>query len=282
MKPTRFSFVPACGVMLAIAALVACDRRSEPNPFSDAIRTRVANTQEQRSADRSRVAAFYEARAYAPAWFDSKGRDTHASDALQIVRLADDHGLTRATYHEQALTERVAALAAAKGDDSARPAGGRGPRYRVDEGGSAVGRPRRDRAVRARRSWMVAGTRDASRLMSPRRCRRRSTDEPVAFLDRVRPVHPEYQALQKRWRRCAVKRRRDGRPCRERTVRAGQSSKAIVALRQRLAVAGYLPEAKANGSPQFDADVVCGPEAVPGASCARAEQVRSMPRRLRR
>ena len=81
-------------------------------------------------------------------------------------------------------------------------------------------------------------------------------DEPVAFLDRVRPVHPEYQALQKALASLRGQATKGWPSVPRTTVRAGQSNKAIVTLRQRLAVAGYLPEAKANGSPQFDADVV--------------------------
>jgi L,D-transpeptidase YcbB len=255
MRPTRFSYVATVGALLAIVAVVACDRGSAPNPFTDAIRLRVAGDQQKPDAERSRLASFYETRAYAPAWFDAKGRDRRTSDALQILRQAEDHGLAPGTYHEAALGERVAALADAKPDEARDP--------------QAIAALDVDltAAVLQLGAHVATGAREPSAIDGRWNARREPPDlvaalrsamdeGPLTFLDRVRPLHPEYRALQKALASLRGQATKGWPSVPRLTVRAGQSHAAVATLRQRLATAGYLPDDKVDGSSRFDEDVI--------------------------
>ena len=80
--------------------------------------------------------------------------------------------------------------------------------------------------------------------------------EPSNFLDSVRPVHPEYQALQKALASLHGQAQSGWATVPRTITRPGQSHVSVVALRQRLAAAGYLAAAHATESPRFDAEVV--------------------------
>jgi murein L,D-transpeptidase YcbB/YkuD len=258
MRPTRFSFasfvVPA--VLVCLISTGACKQRTPtPSVYATAIAAAMATPEKTAKGVWPQVTAFYAARHNEPAWHDRKGRSTRATRAIELLRRAEEHGLSRETYNEPALLERVTAASAAKDDERPDPAAIAGLDIQLTAAvlqlGSHVATGRLDPAVIDRRWNARRQMPDLAAALT-----KAVDDEPLNFLDHVRPVHPEYQALQK----ALVSLRgqlQSGWPAVPRTIaRPDQSHPSVVALRKRLAAGGYLAAAPATESPRFDADVV--------------------------
>jgi len=233
----------------------ACERREQTlDPYALAIQSVIAKPVPGAHREiASAVTAFYTQRQFAPAWHDRRGRPTGAPKALEILRQAEDHGLQRDTYREGDLTREVAARAASK---SSKADG------EPDAASIADLDVRLTAAVLQLASHVATGRLDPAKQPKPHRdpvdlaaVLQGGLNESATFLDRVRPVHPEYQALQKGLRSLRGQAQAGWPEVPRKTLRPGQSSPVVVALRKRLAAEGSLDAAQANDSPRFDDDV---------------------------
>ena len=142
------------------------------------------------------VRHFYRARMHEPAWVGD-GASTKATEALTLLRRASEHGLTPADYNEDVLTRTFNDSESAK-KRSREDAVQANARFDVDLTAAllALGRD-------------VAVGRTQPDAIDPRWTARRTPPDLMAalsqahasglaaWLDSIRPTHPEYAALQK-------------------------------------------------------------------------------------
>jgi murein L,D-transpeptidase YcbB/YkuD len=242
------------GICLAVA--VGCERREKALDASAlAIQSVIAKPLPGvRREVAAAVTAFYTQRQFAPAWHDRRGRPAGAPNALEILRQAEDHGLERDTYREGDLTREVATRAASKSSKS---------EGEPDATAIADLDVRLTAAVVQLGSHVATGRLDPAKQPKPHRdapdlaavLQTALNDSAMTFLDRVRPVHPEYQALQKGLHSLRGQAQVGWPDVPKKTLRPGQLSPVVAVLRKRLAAEGYLDAAHANDSPRFDDDV---------------------------
>jgi murein L,D-transpeptidase YcbB/YkuD len=176
--------VSACGKDLTPAVTAALQQIVETAPGADS------------GTIRADVREFYAQRGFSPAWLKRKGAAT-AEDALAVLRTAPDHGLQTADYAESDLAPLVDAEqdidAALKQDARALASFDVQMTTALLTLGRDVALGRSNPAAvsknwKARRSAPdLAGTLAAADA-APAKLR--------AWLDEVRPMHPEYAALQ--------------------------------------------------------------------------------------
>src|SRR5262245_56462558 len=186
--------VVALGVLTTLSG--SCQRSSPGfSPYAQAI---TAKLDQQREAgdERGIVRKFYADRQYVPAWHDRRGRGDKVPFALDTLRLAEDHGLTRALYGEPELTARAAAHTSERSDTAPSP--------------QAIADLDVDLTMAVLRlaTHVAVGRHNPAVIDKRWNARRQPPDVAAAleealaehardWLDRVRPIHPEYAALQK-------------------------------------------------------------------------------------
>jgi murein L,D-transpeptidase YcbB/YkuD len=164
------------------------------------------------------VRRFYEQRASAPVWVRSKATPT-AEDALAVLRTAPDHGLNAADYDETQLAPLIdaetAVARALEGDAEAQA------RFdvRLTTALLALGR---DVAVGRSTPTSISPTwkarRTAPDLVATLSAAVSEGRNLAAWLDEVRPRHPEYAGLQRTLAAINARQRSEGTP----DPRAGQ------------------------------------------------------------
>ena len=191
------------------------------------------------------VRTFYESREGAPAWVTDE--DTSAAGkALDVLRTAPAHGFAPADYGEPDLARRIDALAQAKNDAPDRA-------QRIAELDARV-----TTALLAFGRDVAIGRTTPASVDSKWKARRAVPDlagtlaqagtDPKAWIDGVRPRHPEYAALEKALVNLRGQHEKGG-------WASVPSGKAMTALRQRLAAGGYLSaEAASHTSPAYSKD----------------------------
>lgn len=207
------------------------------------------------------VRTFYAARGGSPAW--TGGRLERADEALHVVRRAFEHGLVASDYDEPALARRIEQL---RGRD-------RGAAPDPDHAQQSA-----DLDVRLTTALLALGRDVAIGRGSPERAdvrwraRRAPPDLPgtlnaaaanglASWLDAIRPVHPEYAALQKALAGLHALQKRGGWPnVPGKPLKPGATGRQVEALRARLTATGELTgdaltAPSAGGPSAYDASV---------------------------
>ena len=189
------------------------------------------------------VAAFYDARDDKPAWID--GDDTSAaSHALEVLRTAPAHGFAAADYGEPEISSRLVAFTEAVSDDAARARQIAEIDARLTAALLAFGRD-----VSIGRTSPASAKKLARSVPDFAATLVKATDDPGAWVDSMRPPHPEYIALETALI-SLLHQRDDGGWSRVPVGKfaAGESGAAVAALRKRLAAGGHLDAAAAASS----------------------------------
>jgi murein L,D-transpeptidase YcbB/YkuD len=195
---------------------------------------------------------FYTDRAAAPAWVDERRPTERAADALEALNTARQHGFDAADYDAPGLLglsqeveaidkdaperlQRLAAfdvrLSAALLSFARDVASGRTSPKSIDA------------------KWERRPAPDFSAGLS-----QAVDDDPLAWIESVRPPHPEYAALQKAMDDLHGQREKGGWPkVAAAALKRGASVPAVAALRQRLSMSGHLQAADAAKPNLFDA-----------------------------
>ena len=256
MRSLRFAVRALCAVVLLSA--VACEQAQQvvaekPSPELQA-RLGQAAPDGIDPAVWTDTQKFYAERSQMLAWSNSNGPTAHGTKALETLRLAEEHGLQRAHYHEPEVTTMHGTL--------------------VTPAPNATGRAQQlaDFDVRLTASLLLLGRHVGSGRLNPStvdtrwNARRQPPDYVAAlrhasdtggggFLDAVRPTHPEYKALQEGLASLRHQSAAGWPKIARASVKVGVWNPMVVTLRQRLAASGYLPATAATDSAQFDADV---------------------------
>jgi murein L,D-transpeptidase YcbB/YkuD len=205
------------------------------------------------------VRAFYERRAGEPAWVE--GRNTkRAHEARAVLHAAQDHGLDPVSYGESDLAAELEAIdqlkdRAASSEEETELAQ-RLARLdaRVTTALLALGRDvalGRSGPQRIDRRWKPQRTSPDL----PASLEEAAVDDFGAWLDGIRPPHPEYAALQRALGQLRGQRDKGGwQTVTVRELKPGQTHPSIGQLRTRLAQAGHLDTGEAPMV--YDADLV--------------------------
>lgn len=200
--------------------------------------------------------AFYTQRAQAPAWVNSRRPTENAAAALAALNTARQHGFDANDY---GAADLLATSRAVEGIDKDSPE----RLQRVAEFD-----------VRMTAALLAFGRDVAMGRTQPRspdgswKARRiapdyvgtfsQALDDPLAWVESMRPPHAEYAALQKALDDLHGQQEKGGRPMVPAVeLKFGAWGPAVIALRQRLIAGGHLKAgaAAASGSSRFDADV---------------------------
>ena len=245
MRVTRLRIAPIVGLFAAVLS-GACRGADRDAAVANAIRTITAGDAvlPVTSAVWDDVRSFYERRQAAPAWVNDRELET-ASNALAGVRKAREHALAPADYGDEDLARRIEALRALDNDAPDRIERLAALDTRITTALLAFGRD-------------VAMGRTKPASIDPRWKTRRDppdfagtlTDAGVdlnAWIDAIRPRHPEYAALQQAYVNLLAQRDKGGwPPVPKAKFVAGRANPAVIALRQRLKASGHLDEAAAS------------------------------------
>ena len=237
MVCSRGLVVVTLGVV--ITSWGGCQRSSpESSPYAQAVAAALERPNKA-GDERGIVRKFYADRQYAPAWHDHKGRGRKIPFALHSLRLAEDHGLARALYGEPDLTKRAAAPTSEQSDTAPSPQAI--AELDVDLTAAvldlathvAVGR--HDPAVIDRRWTARREPPDVAAALDEA-----LADQALDWLDRVRPIHPEYVALQKSLAQLRGQQAAGWTEVPRVSLRESETHAAVPALRARLGAGGYL------------------------------------------
>ncbi len=229
-----------CGLVAAASAVGAC--RNQADATSAEIQN-IVTGQPPATIDRAvwnDLGTFYKLRNGKPAWVNDKAPSKRAKEALRAISLAGAHGLLSSDYDEPAIAQLMGELAKSDVDAGDRP------------------KPLADFDVRVSAALLGLG-RDVAlghtspvaidRKWKPRRkapdfaasLDKAVDDSLTAWVDSVRPRHPEYIALQKALADLSGVRKRGGWPkVPPGTFKRGAADRAVITLRQRLAATGEL------------------------------------------
>ncbi len=200
--------------------------------------------------DGPRLRALYERRGNAPLWLKSDDDEGRVAVVAGVLADAPAHGLDPAPYHTAAIARRRPPADATQAAELDVLTSDALLRYAADmRGGRVTPSPRGKEFDLPVRPFDAVETVDLGA----------GRDDLVAWLAELPPRQPEYVRLQKllaQYRDLAAKGGWQHLP-EGPTLKRGMTDKAIVALRQRLAVTGDLG-APAGSSPKFDAAVVTG------------------------
>jgi murein L,D-transpeptidase YcbB/YkuD len=252
MHPRRSVFA-LLTILLAASAVTAC--REEPPQTTPELQAILGSSGIAGVANSTwaQVQRFYSERQQTAAWTTDEPTD-RAAQALDVLRSADTHGLSAADYREPELRQTQTQL------------------LQSEEEGPARARQLAEFDVRLTASLLQLAQHVAMGRLTPEsvdslwKHQRKAPDLAAAlqravnenvtgFLDQVRPPHPEYKALQDALASLRGQSAKGWAPVPRATLKVGQWNQAVVALRQRLAVGGYLPQQAAADSPQYDAEV---------------------------
>jgi L,D-transpeptidase YcbB len=215
-----------------LIALVACKSAPKPHEVTPAIEGVLAGAplSKVEPAIWTDVKAFYTQRQNAPAWVDHRRPTDKAAKVIALLNTARQHGFDPSDYAASELLEMSQAV---EKIDKASP-------ERLERLGQfdarmtagllafgrdvAIGRQHGDANWKARRTApdLVAAVTKA-------------VDDPDEFIDRVRPPHPEYVALQKALDDLNGQKEKGG-------WANVPSAKAVDALRARLQASGHLKQ----------------------------------------
>ena len=200
--------------------------------------------------------AFYTQRAEAPAWVNRRRPTEHAEEALRALNTARQHGFDPADYGAH---ELLAISQAVEGIDKKSPERlQRVAEFDVRMTGALLAFGRdvamgRSTPKTADGSWKARRTApDYVSTFSE------AIDDPLKWIESMRPPHPEYAGLQKALDDLNGQKEKGGWPAVSSGVmKPGSSGPAVTALRQRLAASGHLKvaDAAAPVSNRFDNDV---------------------------
>ena len=202
------------------------------------------------------VREFYKQREGAPAWVEHKHTEERAAGALSVIRAARDHAQDSESYGEADIVQRHAQLAGSDKDAPDRMQRLAEFETRVTTALLAVGRT------------VALGRTTPDSVSSNWKARRDGPDlvgtladavdgDLESWLDRVRPPHAEYAALQKALANLRGQQEKGGWP-RVATgpLKPGHSAPVVAVLRQRLIASGHLEGGEASAtSTAYDADV---------------------------
>ena len=199
------------------------------------------------------VRTFYATRLNEPAWVAER-KSSKAMQALQVLRTAPAHGFATVDYDELRLTADLEALTADESDAPDRTERLAELDVRLTTALLTLGR---DVAL-GRTSSASVDRRWEARRPAPDFAGtlvRAAEGDPGAWLDVVRPPHPEYAALQKVLV-SLLGQLRDGEWAKvSGTFPPGKSGPSLLALRQRLRATGELTgTATAGALPVYDAE----------------------------
>jgi L,D-transpeptidase YcbB len=181
------------------------------------------------------VRAFYTGRQTAPAWVDHRRPTDKAAQVITLFHTAHQHGFDPEDYSASELLEMSRAVETIDKESPARLERLAEFDARMTAGlirfgrDVAVGRARGDAHWKPRRKApdMVAAVAGAA-------------DDPATFIDRVRPPHPEYVALQKALDDLNGQKAKGGWVKVGSTMKPGHAGAAVAELRQRLSMSGHL------------------------------------------
>jgi murein L,D-transpeptidase YcbB/YkuD len=262
MNPVRTSAIVAASVICC--SVLGCSQDRTP-AIAAAIQQQVASNESKAGTPPADVRRFYEQRANAPVWVAKETTTVAPEDVLALIRTAPDHGLVEADYVDQDLSQLIDSendvAEQLKNDPQALA------RFDVQLTTAlltlgrdvAVGRSTPQsisKSWKARRvapdfaATLAAAVSEGGQLES--------------WLDKVRPVHPEYAALQHTLEAINEKQRVQGTPDR----RAGQ----IVLNLERwrwlpddlgsrhllVNVPAFYMAARENGKPVLEMKVIVG------------------------
>jgi murein L,D-transpeptidase YcbB/YkuD len=244
---------------LTIAALLACGcRTADKTPeITTALQQVIAGkAPAPDQAVWNEVRGFYQQRADKPAWVEHKYTTDRATEALQVVRAAREHGLDPEEYGEAGLVKLQAALTTETKDAPDRFQRLAEFETRMTSALLEIGH---DVATGRTTPSPIDGRWKANRK-SPdiAATLAKAVDGDLAhWLDTIQPPHPEYSALRKAFMDLHGQKEKGGWPAVPADVyKRGQSGPAVAALRQRLAVAGELKTQDANNAAAtYDGDV---------------------------
>jgi murein L,D-transpeptidase YcbB/YkuD len=245
---------------LVIAAFFAGGCRShDPDPqLSTTLQKVVAGKPlVSDSAAWKSLAAFYDQRGHVPAWVDDTFPSDSAAEALVLLRRAREHGFEPDDYGEPEIVRLHATLNELPKEAPERLARLAEFDARVTASLLTLGR---DVALGRTEPSAVAAhwkaQRDAPDLAGSL-AQALDNGSVTTWLDRVRPPHAEYAALQKAYADLRGQLEKGGWPTvPSGTFKRARAHQAVVTLRQRLTASGMLAgDAATNNSPVFDEDV---------------------------
>lgn len=201
--------------------------------------------------------AFYTQRAEAPAWVNKRRPTENAAAALKALNTARQHGFDANDY---GAAELLAMSQAVEDIDPKSPE----RLHRVAEFDvrmtAALLEFGRDVAIGRTTpkspdgSWKARRTApDYAGTFS------QALDDPLAWVESMRPPHAEYAALQKALDDLHGQKEKGGWPAVPASeLKAGASGPAVAALRQRLAAGGHLKAGAGPAGSRFDDEAAAG------------------------
>ncbi len=248
----------ALGLLFASVFIAGCGSTARPHEVAPALQAALAGKRPStvEPAVWTDVGKFYTQRSGAPAWVNHKQPTQKATDAITVLHTASAHGFDSADYGEadiEALYQQIQKI------DREKPEI-RTPLAEFDARlTAALLALGRDVAL-GRTSPKVIDARWKSRRAEPdfAATLNAAVDEDLAsWIDDLRPRHPEYVALQKALADVEGQRDKGGWPqVKAASLKPGDSSPAVVALRQRLAASGHVTgDSATSTSPVFDNDL---------------------------
>ena len=198
---------------------------------------------------------FYAGREQKLAWVVADGPTEKTTEALDVLRTADVHGLDPDAYGERDFRDTAAQLQTSDGEERERAQALAMFDVRLTSALLQLGRH-------------VATGRLTPRSVDSRWNARREPPDYVAalqtaanerassFIELVQPRHPEYKALVSALTALRAQAANPWPKVPYASLKVGQwNAAAVVPLRQRLASAGYLPAHVSPDSAQYDADL---------------------------
>jgi len=266
MVMRRSVLVPVALATLTVTWASACTQRKATDAVAAAVQTALAGRPPKGVTRQiwQTAARFYTARDGAPAWVDGRQPNKRSAVAIASIDHARLDALDPADYDVAALLAERTALADLKDtdDDSRRAQPLAGFDLHLTTAMLSLAHD-------------VAVGRTSPTSLDPRwKARRQPPDLALAlegaidgnfdaWLDVVRPVHPEYARLQQALRNLTGVQQRGGWPRIDpRALASRRGSAAVIPLRQRLAAAGFLDDrAGASTYAVYDETVNAGVKA---------------------
>jgi murein L,D-transpeptidase YcbB/YkuD len=257
-RASRSLFPHFLFVLAAIVLAAGCTKREASGPSPDLQALVVKDARAAGLAVEQSVWAdvqkFYEGRGHKLAWSTEEGPVDRAHSAVDTLGAAEAHGLDPAEYHKAELAAKLSELAVEAERTPARAKELAQFDLRVTSELLELGRhvaSGRLKPTTIDARWNVKrGAIDYVAALQ-----QASESDVAGLLDAVRPSHPEYAALQNALASLHGQ-KTSGWPAVPRaSLKVGDWNQAVVPLRQRLAVSGYLSANAATDSAQFDADV---------------------------
>ena len=261
MNLVRTSGIVAATV--ACCSALGCSQDITP-AIAAAIQQQVASTESKAGTTPADVRRFYEQRANAPVWV-SHDSTVAPEDALELIRTAPDHGLVEADYVDQDLSQLI---------DSENDVA---EQLKNDPQALARFDVQLTTALLTLGRDVATGRSNPQSVSKPWKAKRVAPDFAAtlaaavgengqldAWLDKVRPVHPEYAALQHTLAAINEKQRVQGTP----DPRAGQIALNLerwrwlpddLGSRHLLVnVPAFYMAARENGKPVLEMKVIVG------------------------